>query len=217
MADLDNLIKGLSGIAGIFSGALMTAQGANQQAAIIQQGGEAAAQGQLLTAAGLRQSAISVGAANQFNIKVDAINEQRRLAATSRQMQRMLGTQLTQQVKSGLSVSGKSFLLLKSETLSVFEQAILDIKVDAENKRRSMNYEAAVRQVNLENQARAAEYTAAVERVMASNRAAAAAFQGKVAMFGAGQELVKAIPTLLSQATTSSKPTLPGSDVLIVN
>lgn len=173
----------ISGLFKTFQSASLMSSAASAQAASIRTGGEIAAQGALLSAAGYRESIKAVQGATEFNLGVDSLNLQRQLSATSRQFQRTVGKQLNQQATTGISVTSKSFLQLRSEASNIFGTAMLNMKVDAENKRRATIFESQVKQTNLENQARAAEYRAEAERVMAANRAAQAEYQGDVAAF----------------------------------
>lgn len=175
MATLD-IFSGIGNLFSAFESASITRTQGSMQANTIIQGGEVAAQGALLSAAGFRESAKAVAGATQFNLGVQQINTQRQLSSMARQMQRVVGRQLNTQAKTGLSLTSKSFLMVQAETSNFFEQQILNLKVDAENQRKSMIYESNVRQVQLENQARAAEYQAAAERVLAANRAAQARY-----------------------------------------
>ena len=185
---------------GLFSqlfAANMVASAAQGQANTIRVGGEIAAQGHLLTAAGFRESIRAVEGSLQFNLGVDALNNQRRLRALSRQSQRLLGRQTTQFASSGLSTTSRSFLQLRNESLDVLGRTLINFKVDAENKRRASIFEAEIRKTNLENQARASEYRAAAERVMAENRARQTAFEGNIAQSRAFTSVFQGLPTIL--------------------
>ena len=138
--------------------------GAKARADILRTSGEIAAQGALFTAAGFRQSADTLGQANQFNLQVDQINHLRTLQATGRQYQRLLGKQLGQQARTGLNINSKSFLMTRAEGVDMMSRALINLKVDAENTRRAKIFETEIRQTNLENQARGAEYQAAADR-----------------------------------------------------
>lgn len=203
MADTANLLKGVLGIAQQFQAASITQSAAASQANTIRVGGEIAASGAMLSAEGFRESAKAVQGATSFNLQIDRINEQRKLSSVSRQFQRTLSKQLVGAAGSGISVGSKSFLQLRNETLDVFDRTLLNLKIDAENQRRSRTFESAVKLTNLENQARASEFRAAAERVTASNRASEALFQGEIAGLKARQSGLKALPTLLSQAFQS--------------
>ena len=197
MATDSNHIATLQKMAGIgmqFMSAGIARAGAQAEAANIRTGGEIAAQGALLSAAGFRQSAASVAQATSFNLEVDKINVNRQLQATTRQYQRLIGKQINQQGGSGLAIGSKSFLMLRNESVDFMGSALLNIKLDAENTRKSRIFESEVRQMNLENQARGAEYQAAAERVLANNRAQMAEYQGEIATF---RTISKAIPSLL--------------------
>lgn len=201
MADFTNLLGSLGGLFQSFQAAGIAQQGAAMQAQSAIIGGEIAAQGALMSAAGYRQSAVAVQQATTFNLGVEYINTQRQLKATSRQFQRVTSAQLGQMAATGAYVTSKSALMLRNEAADAFSTAFLDIRVDAENRRRAAIFESGVKQTQLENQARAAEYQAAAERVMAANRAAEATYAGEVQAFGATQKAFQAIPTLLSQLT----------------
>lgn len=203
MVDIVNLLGTVTGLTQQFQAASITQAGAEAQAQSIRVGGEIAAQGAALTAAGFRESAEGVRRATAFNLEIQGVNLHRQLQKTSRQMQRLLGRQITQQASSGLAIGSKSFLQLRNESLDTFNNAMLQLKVDTENRRRAQLFESQVKQVNLENQARAADYRAAAERVLASNRAAEAAFQGELAQFKATKSAIGAVPTLLSQVFQS--------------
>lgn len=199
MVDIVNLFKSVRGLSEIQAGADITQAGYYAQAQTIQLGGEMAAAGHELTASALRQQATLVGEAAQFNRAVNELNFQRQRSAMARQFSRIAGQQVSTQAGTGLSLTSKSFLAVQNETRTVFEQGLLNLKIDHENQRRADIFQTQVKQVQLENQARASEYNAAVERVMAANRANTARFQGDVAQFKAGQQIAKAAPTLLSQ------------------
>lgn len=197
MSDLLSILTGAAGVFGKFQAANLVGSAAASQAQGIRIGGEIAAQGALLSAQGFRQSAISVARATEFNLATDQINNQRRLQSISRQFQRTLGKQTVQTAKSGLALTSKSFLELRNESLDIFGRAMLNFRIDAENKRRATIFESQVKQTNLENQARAAEYRAQAERVLASNRAAEAAFQGDIARSKAIGGAIRGLTTLL--------------------
>ena len=199
MADFANLLGSLSGMFQQQQAVGIIQQGASAQAQTIRIGGEIAAQGSLLSASGFRTSATAVGQATSFNLSIDKTNTQRKLKSITRQFQRTLGKQTSQVAKAGISVTSKSFLQLRNETLDVFGTALLNTKLDAENSKRAKIFESQVKQTNLENQARAAEFNAAAQRVMASNRAAEAEFQGEIAAFKGQQNLNRQLPTLLGQ------------------
>lgn len=188
----------LGGLAKQFQAANITRAGAERQSAQILYGGEVTAQGYLMSAAGYRQAIGNVDAALGFNLAIDRKNLHRQLSATRRQAQRTLGQQTVQMAQSGLAATSKSFLMIRNETLDTFSQALLNTKIDAENKRRISIFNADVQKTNLENQARAAEFNAAVARWSAQNRAAEASFQGDLAMSGAIGKAFKAAPSLLS-------------------
>lgn len=198
--DINNLVGSLSGLFQMQQGANIASAGFNLQANTIRQASEMQAQGQLMAATGFRQSAEAVRAATIFNSQVDSINAERQIASVARQYQRVLGQQLAQQANTGVAIGSKSFLMLQAETRDVYENGLLHLKLDIENTARAKKFESTMRQVELENQARTSEYQAAAERILGMNRAAEAAFQGEIAQFGARQQMVKAMPTLLSEA-----------------
>lgn len=173
--------------------------GANAQAQTIRVGGDIAATGATLTAAGFRSSAESVKQSMVFNLEIDRINLQRKLKAASRQFQRTLGQQLTQQAASGISLTSKSALMIRNETQDVFGRAILNMKVDAENTIKAKQFESEVKQVQLENQARASDFRAEAERVLAGNKAQEVEFAGQIAKFKSTQKLIGGASTLLGQ------------------
>lgn len=192
-------LQSLSGLFQQFQAANMISSAASAQAGTIRTGGEIAAQGALMSAAGFRESAKALQGATQFNLSIQEMNLNRQLKSASRQSQRLLGRQTVQVAATGLATTSKSFLMLRNEALDTTYRGMLNLKVDAENRRRSTIFESQVKMVNLENQARASEYRAQAERVMAANRAAEAEFQGEVAQFKAMRQGIKAIPTLLGQ------------------
>lgn len=185
----------IAAFATAFQGVNIARSGAQSQINSIYTGAEIAAQGQLMNAAALRSSINTVNQSLNFNLGVDAMNSQRRLSSMSRQFERTIGRQLSQQATTGLSLTSKSFLMVQNETRSHFEQEMLNFKIDAENQRRSKMFDAEVRKTNLENQARAAEYNAASQRVLASNRAASVRYASNQSTAGA---LSKATGSLLS-------------------
>ena len=198
MVDFTNLTGMIGGLASSLFASSITQAGAQMQAQQALIGGDIAAQGSLFQASGFRQSAITVGQASNFNLSIDRLNVSRQLAAASRQYQRTVGKQLTQQARSGISLTGKSSLMVRNETTNLFSRTMLNLKIDAENTKRAKIFETQVRQMNLENQARGAEYRAAAERVLASNRAAEARWQGNVAQSRAISGTLSKLPTILS-------------------
>jgi len=199
LAGLTSLLGGVSSIVQPFASSSMVSSAANAQASSIRIGGDISAQGQLLNAAGLRVSAQSVQAATQFNLGVDAINTGRRVKALNDQFRHTVGQQIGATAANNISVGSKSALLLRNEAMTAFHGAILNVKQDAENQRRSTVFQSDVAQINLENQARASEFGAAATRIASSNQAADVAFQGEIAKFGATTKAVSRIPTILGQ------------------
>lgn len=194
----ENFLGMLGGLTKQFQAANITSSGANREASAILQGGEMSAQGYLLSAAGYRTAQGSIEGSLNFNLAIDRKNLTRQLSATSRQAQRVLGRQTVEAASSGFNLNSKSFLMLRNEATDLFSNALLNLKLDAENTRRSNIFQAEVQKVNLENQARAAEFQAAVARTSAINRANQASFQGTLAQKGAWDSAFKAAPTLLS-------------------
>lgn len=197
MADFLNSIQGLSGIFQMFQGADITRSGAAAEASAIIQGGEVAAQGALLSAAGYRTQIQTVKAATDFNLKIQARNNTKQVQAISRQYQKAVGAQRVQMAASGLSATSRSFLQIRNETADFFEDRIRDFKINAENVKRAEIFKSQVEQVRLENQARAAEYQAAAERVLAANRAAQAQYAGEVAAYKQTQGAFQELPNIL--------------------
>ncbi len=197
--DLNNLIGTLGGLFQNFQAAGIAQQGYQMEAESARIGGEIAAQGALLSAAGYRQSALAVRGATVFNLGVDDLNTQRQLKAMSRQYQRVVSNQIAQTAANGVLITGKSALMLRNEAADMVGTQFIDVKLDAQNKRKATIYQSEVQQTQLENQARAAEYQAAAERVMAANRAAQAEYQGEVASFGASQKMWQGAGTIMSE------------------
>lgn len=184
-----------AGLANILAGGMIAQSGAQAQASNIITAGEIQAQGSLMTAAGFRVSKQSVQDVANFNIQVQKINELRQLSSMSRQFQRTLGANMSAVSGSGISVSSKSALMVRNEVAGTFEKAMLNFKLDAENRRRATIFESNIRQTNLENQARASEYQAAASRVLAANRASETSAAGTASMF---QSFTKAAGSLSS-------------------
>lgn len=199
MADFGNLVQGIFGLSQIMRASSIAQEGAAQQAAAIIQGGEVAAQGAQLTADGFRVSKESVRQAAEFNQGIHKINTQRRMSAVSRQFQRTTGQQFAAQATSGLSLGSKSFLLIQAETRDSFERSLKNISIDAINQANAARFQSEVKQVQLENQARASEFRAASERALARTRAAEAESRGNISSARGGQQIAKALPSLLSQ------------------
>lgn len=192
-----NTMNLLSGLFDAFAGASMITAGARASASAIRTGGDIAAQGSLLTAAGLRQNKQVVQDSLIFNLKMDAKNSIRQLSALNTQFQRTISKQLATGAASGVSVGSKSHLLIRGEAHQMAERQILQTKIDVEDSRRAKIFESKVQQTNLENQARAADYQAAAERVMASHKAAEAEFAGKASAYRSLSGVFKQAPTIL--------------------
>lgn len=190
-----NIAQGLGGFLNVIQGISTLQSGASLQASSIIQGAEVSAAGAQLTAAGFRQQAVTVQEATDFNLKIQALNTSRQVQDLTRQFQKTVGAQITQQAGSGISLTSKSFLMLQNEASDFFTRQLRNLKVDAENARRAETFRAESQRVQLENQARAAEYQAAAERVLAANRAAAVKFQAEAQ---SNQQFGKAIGSLAS-------------------
>lgn len=203
-ANID-IFKSVSGIFGQIQASNIASAGAESSAQSALLGGQIAAQGATLTAAGLRQSAQSIRDASIFNLGVDNLNTQRRLKSLNRQFQRTVGAQQVQAASSGLNVTSKSFMLLRNEAISEFGEAVINLKIDAINERKAKLFEAELQRSNLENQARTAEFRAASERALAQTRAGEARFSGAISRFGTQQKIASEIPTLLGQIFQDKK------------
>jgi len=167
MALLDDVL----GIGGQFLGAGLQFGAAQERAQSIIDGAEISAAASGMTAAGYRQSARAVEQAAQFNQSIDALNLSRRLDSIARAQRLTTGKQLTAQATSGLSLGSKSFLMVQSEARSMFETSLLNVRIDAENQRRSNRFQTQVQQATLENKARAAEFQASSSRAIAQAQA----------------------------------------------
>lgn len=66
--------------------------------------------------------------AGSFNAQVDQFNSTKRINNLARQVQRVLGTQGVQAASSGFRSTSKSFLAIKSATLSELERQIVEEK-----------------------------------------------------------------------------------------
>lgn len=197
MADFLSSLQGIGGILQMFQGASITRAGAAAEASAIIQGGEVAAQGALLSAAGYRTQIQSVKDATAFNLKIQARNNVIQTQALSRQFQKAVSAQRVQMAASGVSSTSRSFLQIRNETADFFEDRIRDFKINAENVKRAELFKSQVEQTRLENQARAAEYQAAAERVLAANRAAQASYAGEVAAYKQTQGAFQELPNIL--------------------
>lgn len=170
---------GVSG--GIFSG-FLSLQASRQQARHIKQAGRLQAQGDLLNAAGFRESAEALAQATLFNLQIQQNNQLQQLQGISRQYQRTIGNNLSAVAASGINIHSKSALMIQSEVADSFEKMLLNTKLSFENQRRATEFESEVRQTALENQARAAEFQAQADRVLAANRAADVQKAGKISL-----------------------------------
>ena len=177
-----NLLGAIFGSGLSFFGGL---QGANA----IDRGGDIAAQGLSLSAAGFRSAASGVAGATNFNLGLQKLNSLRQLEQMSRKFQRSIGQQQTQQAGTGFAIGSKTFLIQRNESLDTFETSVLNLKVDVENKRRSTIFESQLRQTNLENQARAADFKSSSERALAGIRSSAARTQSTVGLLGSALEI----------------------------
>lgn len=191
-----NLINAIGGLAGEVGGGLMRANAYQSQASALRVSGAMQANGLVMTAEALKQSAKAVEEIGVFNQSVQDINAQRRLQATTRQYERGLGAQMTQAATMNINLGSKSFLQVRNETLDNFARDTLALKIDAENARRANQFETQMNITNLKNQQKAAEYQAEVAKVTAENQARAAEFSSKQSKIGAIGGLFKALPTL---------------------
>ena len=205
MSSLLDIFKSFAGVGGQLAAAnvLNTAQQNQAQQTI--EGGEIAAQGLQLSADAFRQSKISVQQATDFNLQVGELNTFRQLQSQSSQYHRFLGRQLTQQAGTGFSLGSKSFLMQRTEAVDIFSRQVRNVKLDAENARRSAIFTSQVQQTNLENQARAAEYQASATLVQAGNAAAQSSSQGAFGFSSSiGKVISEGLPTILSQLTAKT-------------
>jgi len=161
--------------------------------------------GGILSAEGYRKSKTSVASATAYNLIQDNLNVQREMQSLSRQFQRTIGEQIVSTAAQGISLSSKSALMLRNETVNVYDEALLQLKLSAENNIRNRLYESKLKQTELEQQARASEYQAKLARVNAANRIAeieaTSAFQEKQTT----SSLFKNVPTVLRQISEVRK------------
>lgn len=192
----------LSGLGQIWQGGQIARAGYEAQASAIRMGGEIASGGALLNAAAFRNSSKAVAQSLGFNLSMEDVNKDRQLSSLSRQFQQITGQQLVQQAKTMSSIGSKSFLMLQHEAASSFELAMLQTKTDSENRRRSMKYETAIREMELENQARGAEYQAASAKWQAEVDAQQAEYQADVAEYQSSMSIMKGLPSLFQQGSS---------------
>ena len=158
--------------------------------------------GGMLSAEGYRNSKRSVSNATSYNIAQDNINVQREMQSLGRQFQRTIGEQVVATAAQGISLTSKSALMLRNETVNVYDKALLQVKLNAENNIRNQLYESRVKQSELEQQAVASEYQAKLARVVAANRAAEVEAMQKAQKKQAISGFLRDVPTLLNQLTS---------------
>lgn len=196
MATIDNT-KSLLNLANVFAGNMQIAQGSAMQASSIIQGGEIAAVGAEMTAAGFRESAKSVRGAHNFNQKISAQNNLRHLRSITDRFSQVNSRQIAEIAGTGFASTSRSFLQIRNETANMFERGLELAKIDAINKSRKAEFETQVREVQLENQARAADYQAAASRVAASNKAAQVNFASQQRQMGNLTSAFEQMPSIL--------------------
>lgn len=192
------LINSIAGIVTEIGGGFVRASAQDAQAQAVRVSGAMQANGLVMTAEALKQSAKSLQDIGVFNQSVADINAKRRLNASTRQYERTLGAQMTQAASSGMNLGSKSFLQVRNETLDNFARDTLSLKIDAENQRRANTFETQMGITNLQNNQKAAEYQAEVSKVAAENQARAAEFAAKQSRTQALSSLGKAVPTIAS-------------------
>ncbi len=183
--------------------------GANQSLSLIDQGtalsvnsiinaGEYQAQGNLIQAQGYKDAIGFNQGIYSFNAAIDAENTLRNINALSRQFQLTTSKQISQQAVTGADLGSKSALMVRQETMGVFQEKLAQTAMDAENSRRAKLFESQVQQYGLSQQANAANYNASTARLNAANRAAEVAFGASVQKTKIIDQVNQTLPTLLS-------------------
>ena len=151
------------------------------------------ASGGNLSGEAFRLASISVGQALSFNLGIEETNKQRQLKSVSRKFQRTIGQQISQQAASGISITSKSSMQLRNETMDVFGTSMLNLKLDHENVKRGRIFEAQIQQTNLENQARAAEFRQRADKINQTNQGNLNAFESSLSGGGGAGGAVSSI------------------------
>jgi len=197
--DWGNTAQSIAGLGQMYAAEQYQQQATENQIAQLRYSGQIAAQGALLSAEGYRKQAALVPEVLQFNLAVDNLNTQRKLQAQGRLFQRTLGSQVSQIAASGVSLTSKSALEVRNETISTAATQMLNTRLDAENARRATVYQAEMQQYQLEEQANVQEYQAQlaqwnadVQAINAQNAQAARSYQSS-------RQMWNTLPTLMGE------------------
>lgn len=124
----------------------------------INQGAGLAGLGGNISAEAFRNAGVASVAAANYNSSLINLNAQRQMNALSYEIQKFSSAQIAQTAVSGADPKSKSFLLVMSESMSVFENMVLDFRSSVTQQQEATEYEGRAAQVMYENQARASEY-----------------------------------------------------------
>jgi len=172
------------------------------------QGGFIESQGFLQKAQSFNQAAIVTGQINDFNQEIASSNTIKSINNLTRSYALTTGKQLSQQAGTGFNVNSRSSMLVREETLAVFQGQIKDTIVNAENERRATEYAAQSQQHDLRLQGQAQQLNADNARIGAANKAAEIAFAGRVNKQNLARKYNTIVPTLLNNIKTGSNPWL---------
>lgn len=197
--EYNNPINSFLGLAKQYEAFNIKKSAAQAQINSLNMAGDLEYQGGILSAEGYRKSKVSVANATAYNIAQDNLNVQREMESLSRQFQRTIGEQVVATASQGISLTSKSALMIRNETVDVYDKALLQLKINAENNIRNQLYESRVKQAELEQQAIASEYQGRLSRTLAANRAAEVEYTLKAQKKQAISSFVSSAPTLLNQ------------------
>jgi len=182
--------------------------GTQQQINSTLRGGFIESQGFLQKAQSFNQAAIVTGQINDFNQEIASSNTIKSINNLTRSYALTTGKQLSQQAGTGFNVNSRSSMLVREETLAVFQGQIKDTIVNAENERRATEYAAQSQQHDLRLQGQAQQLNADNARISAANKAAEIAFAGRVNKQNLARKYNTIVPTLLNNIKTGSNPWL---------
>lgn len=208
MIDFSTINQVNRSIFGVQEGLDAITLGTSQQVRATLQGGAIEAGGFLQKAQSYNQASVATGQINKFNQDIAANNTIKSINNLTRSYHLTTGKQLSQQAKTGFDVNSKSAMLVRQDTLAVFQNQISDTIVNAENQRRTTQYAAEEQQYQLKLQAQANVMQANNASVSAANRAAEQAFAGKIQKQQISKKYNAIMPTLLNNIKTGSNPWL---------
>ena len=149
---------------------MQTAFGLNQ----LKQGLNLELAGYNLAAQSFKNAGVLNQATAQYNAQLEELNLKQQLAATGRQVDKVIGNQRSVMATTGFALTSKSFLQVANETLSSAEKQVVNLRNTSAQKQEAIMFSGKVAEYQNQAKASAQEYAGKVARYKSESKQAEA-------------------------------------------